>query len=435
MASAVVLAAAQVLTGVPWLGVFLSMGLACGLLVWMLRAWLSPVWALLGGGIAVFQFGVLSYWMNSYFGGVVPLIGGTLVLGALIRLRQPRPTIYAAVLGAGLAILMHSRPLEGLLLFVVCMAVLSRWIFLTRELPLLPSLASILTPVAAILLLSLALLAFYNMKVTGSPTELPYRLNQKQYGTPQGFYWQPPIIVDKFPNPQLRDEYLAQLRIHERRHSIKALITGTFGRLRIFLGFFLTPIFTIPLLFLPRIWHGRDMGLALSILVVFGLEYLTFFAFLPQYAAPITGLVLLVLLQCIRQLRSGPTGLFLSRALPLLCVLSVLIPMLGRYSQSLLPEKVSGLWASEFGAELYRARFQKQLLAEGGRHLVIVRYQPDHQVDTEWVYNDADIPSSPVIWARELDSDSIRKLTAAFPGRKVWIGQPDANPPVLIPAP
>jgi len=432
IAQGVVLAAAKILTGIPWLGVYLGMGLACGLLVWMLEAWLPAVWALAGGLIAVFQFGVLSYWMNSYFGGTVPCIGGTLVLGSLPRLLGRRPVAHSFVLSSGLAILMHSRPLEALILFAISLGVLAYWVFITRELR---APVAVLAPLMTVLLASAAFMGFYNWKVTGSTWELPYRVNQKLYGTPQGFYWQAPITVASLPNRQLRYEYLAQLKLHERRHSIKALVAGTFGRLRTFWGFFLTPILTLPLIFLPRIWRARGMGIVMAMSIVFGLEYLTFFAFLPQYAAPITGVILLVVLQCIRQMRSTPAGLFLSRALPLLLVASVLIPTAGRFLEPALPARVSKIWASEFGSELYRARLLKVLLAQGGRHLVIVRYRPDHVVDTEWVYNDPDIPKSPVIWARQIDSDSIVKLIAQFPGRKVWIGEPDANPPALEPYP
>jgi hypothetical protein len=439
IAQGLVLAAGKALTGMPWITIYLGMGLACGLLVWMLDAWLSPVLALAGGLIAVFQFGVLSYWMNSYFGGTVPCIGGTLVLGSLPRLLGKRPMVHSLLLASGLAILMHSRPLEALILFGITLGVMGYWLLATHELNWPRAVLSILAPLATVLLLSTAFMAFYNGRVTGNPLELPYRLNQKEYGTPQGFYWQPPITVDKFPNAQLRDEYLAQLRLHERRHSIKALIAGTFGRLRTFWGFFLTPVFTLPLIFLPRIWRGPGMGIVLAASILFGLEYLTFFAFLPQYAAPVTGLILLVILQCLRQMRSySSAGLFLSRALPVLCVASVAIPMAGRFvehAEHALPAGISRIWASEFGQELDRARLLKGLIAQGGRHLVIVHYRPEHVVDTEWVYNDPDIPNSPVIWAREIDSESIPKLIARFPGRKVWIGEPDANPPALVPYP
>ena len=52
------LALGETLGGHPAIGVWLSSALACAALVWMLEAWISPSWALLGGFIVVVQYGV-----------------------------------------------------------------------------------------------------------------------------------------------------------------------------------------------------------------------------------------------------------------------------------------------------------------------------------------------------------------------------------------
>src|ERR1700679_3552600 len=46
------LAFGQVLFGNPWIGVVLSVALLSALCYWMLRAWVSPEWALAGGVLA-----------------------------------------------------------------------------------------------------------------------------------------------------------------------------------------------------------------------------------------------------------------------------------------------------------------------------------------------------------------------------------------------
>src|SRR5579872_3196506 len=115
VALGLIMAVAQKLTGCPWVGVWLSVGLMGAALCWMLQGWVSPGWALLGGMLAAVRFGPASYWMNSYFGGAVAAAAGALVLGALVRLQKRSRWQDAAVMGVGLVILANSRPYEGLL--------------------------------------------------------------------------------------------------------------------------------------------------------------------------------------------------------------------------------------------------------------------------------------------------------------------------------
>ncbi len=92
----IALALGELLFALPWAGVALSISALCALSYWMLRAWVPPSWALLGGIFAVMEFGPLSQWMNSYWGGAVSAVAGCLVFGALPRLRRHCRLRYAA---------------------------------------------------------------------------------------------------------------------------------------------------------------------------------------------------------------------------------------------------------------------------------------------------------------------------------------------------
>src|SRR5262249_175656 len=75
-----------------------------------------------------------------------------------------------------------------------------------------------------------------------------------------------------------------------------------------------------------------------------------------------------------------------------------------------------------------RALAIRTLQSEPGKHLVIVRYNEDDlSVHDEWVFNAADIDSSKIVWARELDKTQNEKLFEYFKDRKVWLATTEDN--------
>jgi hypothetical protein len=75
-----------------------------------------------------------------------------------------------------------------------------------------------------------------------------------------------------------------------------------------------------------------------------------------------------------------------------------------------------------------RPRLIADLQRQGGRHLVIVRYTPTHYIHEDWVYNDADIDGSPVVWARDMGEEKNRELLDYYKNRQVWLLEPDTSP-------
>ena len=128
---------------------------------------------------------------------------------------------------------------------------------------------------------------------------------------------------------------------------------------------------------------------------VIGVVVVTFF--IPHYVAVITAIIIALVLQSMRHLRlwrpeGRAIGTALVRALVMLSV--VLIPL------------HAWLWAGEDTKNLtsigpQRARIMIALEALPDKQLVIVRYRPQHDPLQEWVYNDADIDGSKVVWARD----------------------------------
>jgi hypothetical protein len=165
--------------------------------------------------------------------------------------------------------------------------------------------------------------------------------------------------------------------------------------------------------------------------------------FLPHYAAPITAINLALVIQALRHLRvwrwqRRPAGVLLVRLLPLVYAgalgLRLLGPGLG------LPLAETDLWwlrltPSDRGLE--RARLLAHLEQIPGRHLVIMRYGPEHDPvkDVEWVYNRADVDRAKVIWAREMGDAENARLLDHYRDRHVWLIQPGDTPVQLRPYP
>lgn len=441
-ATGMLLGAAQVLSGRPWLGLLAGMGVFCGLMCWMLQAWLPPRWALLGGVLAILQVALIGYWINSYWGGFVPGIGGLLILGALPRLRSGALLLNAVWVALGLAILMNSRPVEALLFLLVTCGCLAWWIFRTNELKLWPTLRTVILPMVILLSLTLGAMLYYNFRVTGQPLVLPYMLHQKLYGSPQAFWWQKPILVKWFRHKEMEDDYLRQLRLYQRRSSPAELAKAIAGRIRDFWFFYIGGALTLPMLFFRRTLRDRGMPLMLAIILPFLCDYLTFHAFYPHYAAPLAGAFMFIAVQCWRHLRAWRwqgkrSGLLLARMVPVVAACGVVLvlassilvahvptlrPLLGPLSKDLVPIKTA------------RSVIEQKLGALGGHHLIFVHYrQPGHSPDFEWVYNRADIDSSEIVWAREMSAASDHQLREYFANRRAWVLDADAEPPQLVP--
>jgi hypothetical protein len=441
-AQGMVMAAGKSLAGHPWFGVWASCGLMCAAICWALQGWLPRGWALLGGLLAALRLGLFSYWMNTYTGGAVSAIGGALVLGALPRIQRGFRARDLFWMALGMAILANSRPYEGLL---VCIPVLLAvaWSLWKKPHPEASVLIRRMAPAAVLLTGTLVFMGYYNHRLYGNVFTPPYKVNRDTYAVAPHFLWQSAQPEPVYRHGAMRNFYagsdpLSEISLfrEETRNVAGFLTVGAkklLGAGIFFLNFGLAP----SLLALP--WALRNHRIRIAVFValflVAGLTVETWF--IPHYAAPATALLYIILLQCMRHLRTwGSSGLFLVRATPVLCVALAVIRV---YAQPLHLDLPRNLHATEswYGSGpigLERARVASELESHSGQQLAIVRYVPDH-VYPEWVYNAADIDKSKVVWAREMDPATNRELLTYFKDRTAWLVEPDSKPPKFSPYP
>ena len=343
-------------------------------------------------------------------------------MGAMPRLLR-RPRIRDALLaGAGLAILSQSRPFEGILLSLpVGALLLSRLLVKVR----------VLIPLIAVSGLVMAAGLYYNWRVTGHALLLPYQMHQRIYGTPQNLLSSGPVLMASrvAAAQDIRDNFEWQLGLFQDQSTFRGFAEAVEAKGRSFWDFFLQPISSVPLLLLPMILRRHDIRfLFWTSLFVLLADFLLYPFFFPHYAAPLTGSLLVLVLQGARYLRTirwrgARVGEAAFRWLAAAGALSSALLVLGA---ALSPGAI-------VQAATPRSRIEDDLKRRGGKHLVLVRYTPRHNFQEPWIYNAADVDRAAIVWAREQDEASLAPLLKYYSDRQVWMVNADAQVPKLRP--
>lgn len=422
-AQGMVLALGQLL-GSPWIGVLLSMAAMCAAVAWALQGWLPARWALLGTLIALLRVDLMSYWVDTYLGGAVAATGGALVIGALPRILRRRSLRDSVLMGVGAALLANSRPVEGLLFCLPVAVVLAIRLFRQESTDFRLKLASALLPAVLVLGCTAAFIGYYNWRVTGNALLLPHALINRQFGDYPIFVWQPLKPALTYANPQFAG-YMTWgrhwfLGPSGARHRLTKYHEGW--------RFFLGPALSIPFLTLPWLVFDRRVRFLIIQALWCGIWLLLVNFFEPHYAAPLTAAFFAIIAQGIRHLRqwklkSYRVGIFASRLIVVLAIARVFSPGAETVDPPLQ------------GFNLSRARIAGQLQATPQKHLVIVRYAPDHNVFHEWVYNPAEIDAAKIVWAREIPGRDLKPLLDYYRDRQIWLVNADAAHPQIEPYP
>jgi hypothetical protein len=427
----IVLAIGWTLFGSPWAGVMLSTAAFCALCYWMLRAWTTPLWSLIGGLLAVSEFGPLNQWMNTYWGGALTALAGCLVFGALPRLKAAHRRRDAVLLGCGLAIHLLTRPYESIFLFV---AVLLYFLPLARAPQALRALVKLAPAPILIVAAALGITLLQNKQVTGSWTTLPYQLSQYQYGVPAALTFQEKPVPHADLTAEQQMDYRMQRSFQgDIPETLSTYLLRLEYRVRYYRSFFLAPLYLALPLFLVSIRGFPFLWVTLTLLI-FTLGINFFPAYQLHYAAACTCLYILVAVAGLQrlssvQIQARAAGRGAAR-IHFVFWYGLHLFESSRLAQALLPYET---WDAINHQNPQRRIFVNQELEKmPGQLLVFVRYDyPLHIFQDEWVYNRADIDDSRIVWARDLGPEEDEKLLQYYPGRKALLLQPDVKPPVL----
>jgi hypothetical protein len=414
------IAVGALITGHPWGGVLLSVALMSGAIVWMLYGCVPAGWAILGGLIAALHFGLAPQWVSSYWGGAFCAFGGALLFGALVRLRSGPSKAMGAIAGVGWSIGWLIRPYESLPLFAFVWLVLTAIVIGQR-----PQWREWLAPL--VLLASVQLLAggvtvLHNHAVTSSSFTLPYRLNQRFYGTPQSFFWQEPV-----PAPDVRVPELASLFEWQRKqkedldeHPIRQ-----FGRVvRDFASFYVTWWYALPVVMLLLVITDISVLIGIGLVGCAVAVSAMYPIFLPHYVAAYTCVVGFLITRGLMRLSAVSIG-----RIPAGRVLAGLLIVGGALSAEPFRTISTTLATASTDVEppWLREQLVQRLDALGGRHVVFVQYDPGHSFHDEWVYNAATIDDASIVWCRAMGEAEDGDVVRYYEDRTFWLAVVDDN--------
>jgi hypothetical protein len=357
------------------------------------------------------------------------------------------------LMGFGFAILANSRPYEGLFFGVPVAVALVVWLRKQKQPELGRVLKRAMVPLLAVLALTVVAMGYYFWRTTGNPFNPPYMAYERQYSPAPIFPWQALRPVPAYRHAFFRRDYLNVWTLPQYRqaHSVEGYVALEVVNSFFFWAFFLGPLLTLPLVlavvYLPRgfSWKSISPGTRFLLLVLgvtlFGEALPT--AYAPHYSAPITCVILALVLVAMRRIQrwhpgGKAGGVFVARAVPSVSVL-LLVLVVGagilRWPPALAHPNVGVLtWCSVAPTNTEREAIRVKLDKQPGYQLVIVKQDESSKNPFfNWIHNRADLNSAKIIWADDMGPAKNQELIDYFKDRQVWFVDVDRQPPKLVP--
>lgn len=431
--------------GHPWIGVLMVFAALCAAVTWALRGLTTPSLALVGGLLVGLRYGLFSYWINSYWGGSITALGGALVLGAYLRVRPRARWRDGAMLGAGVVLLMTTRPLEGFFFCLPFACALAVWLVGRIRARDLGAGLRVAVPSLAALAAGMSFMLAFDAAATGDVLKTPYGVNRHQYAVAPAFLVTDPIAGERRGDASMRRFYDWEAVAHHRRDSAEGVVKAMGRKLINLYSFYIGAALALPFLVGAAVLARRHPVPAAA----GGLVAASFFAAtwdFAHYASPAFVLFAAATVLGLGRLGAGPApgrrGAFLARALPLAAILPLVLPAAAVLAEG--PGRGSveigrPCCANGRGPGSARPAVEAALERTPGRDLVFVDTQIGDNLHFTWIVNRADIDAAEIVWARDLGPERNRPLIADMADRHVWYGTEGGllrgEPPAERPAP
>ncbi len=418
------LALGWMLMGKVHAGVWMASGLLTVSVIWMLAGAMTRKWANLGGVVLALHPFVQIAWAESLMNGLLPATGCALLTGGCLRLRRRDEGVAGVAVGCGVAVLALTRPFEGL----CCTALCGVWLLITRwkrgRLGLCPRTIRTGLLASAPVFGAMVAIAAHNYAVTGRVHQLPYQWHEKTYAVAPLFVFCEPRMANAVLRTEVPKVFYAYhaidcLQWYQERSGIAGWWRGWYDAMHAvaLLGF----PFAWLLALSGRRWMGLQVPTTMVALigVQISLSSCVCWVF-PHYLAPILPWTMLVVMTAIRTSNTWRSTIWRPVAKWALVGVIGLELLMVIVNCSIAKAQMDAGWARQ------RQRMERFLVQTGERHLIFVHYSDTHNVHQEWVYNEADPSSSPIVWAHDDPQWNQDVISAYGEGRIVWRLDADA---------